>query len=333
MSIKVAVVGVGYLGQHHARIYSELTEAELVAVVDIDPVRAEEVALRYNARACRDYRDVLDGVDALSIVTPTTSHYGIALECIQKGKDLLVEKPITVSVDQANELVSEAGGRELVLQVGHLERYNPGVVAISEIVKSPRFIEAVRVSPFLNRAMDVDVTLDLMIHDIDVMLSLVNAPIRSMRAAGFSYVTEKIDDARVWVEFDNGIMAYLTASRIAQDRIRKLRVFQEHSFLELDYQNTEVLCCFNPSMGGEPFPQGNVLCDPFSVKNAGIFRENGKGCVVSTIKPAYMEPLRGELRDFIHSVVTRERPKVSGVEGREALKVALDINTLIGGGR
>jgi len=333
MAVKVAVVGVGYLGQHHARIYSELTETELVAVVDIDTVLAEEVARRYNTRAFRDYKDILDGVNALSIVTPTTSHHGIALECMRRGKDLLVEKPITVTMDQANELISEAEERELVLQVGHLERYNPGVIAISEIVNGPQFIEAVRVSPFLNRAVDVDVTLDLMIHDIDVVLSLVRAPIGSMRAAGFSYMTEKIDDARVWIEFENGVMAYLTASRIAQNKIRKLRVFQKHSHLELDYENTEVRCCFNPARGGKPYPQGDVLHDNFSLKNAGVFQENGKGCLINIIKPAYMEPLRGELQEFIRSVITRERPKVSGVEGREALKVALDINTLISGGR
>jgi predicted dehydrogenase len=333
MSVKVAVVGVGYLGQHHARIYSELTEAELVAVVDIDPERAEEVARRYETRASGDLNDVLDAVDALSIVSPTTSHYGIALECLKKGKDLLVEKPITVTIDQANELIREAGECELILQVGHLERYNPGVIALSEMIYNPRFIEAVRVSPFLKRAMDVDVTLDLMIHDIDVVLDLVNSPIRTMRAVGFSYVTEKIDDARAWIEFENNVAAYFTASRIAQEKTRKLKVYQEHSYLELNYQNTEVRHYFNPSRGREPYPQGNGSPAAPSGQNTVFSGENGKGYVIDTIKPEYMEPLRGELREFIRSVVTRERPKVSGVEGRDALRVALEINALIGDGR
>jgi predicted dehydrogenase len=331
MSVRVAVVGVGYLGQHHARIYSELTEAELVAVVDIDPERAEEVARRYETRASGDLNDVLDAVDALSIVSPTTSHYGIALECLKKGKDLLIEKPITVTIDQANELIREAGEGELILQVGHLERYNPGVIALSEMIDCPRFIEAVRVSPFLKRAVDVDVTLDLMIHDIDVVLGLVNSPIKEMRAVGFSYVTGKIDDARAWIEFENNVTACLTASRTAPKIVRKLKVYQEYAYLELNYQNTEIRHYFNPARVGKPYPRGNGSDAVSSVKNGVFSREKGEGYVEDTIKPEYMEPLRGELREFIRSVVTRERPKVSGVEGRDALRVAIEINALIGG--
>ncbi|HAM53809.1 MAG TPA: hypothetical protein DCP92_25100, partial [Nitrospiraceae bacterium] len=240
MSVKVAVVGAGYLGQHHARVYSELEDAELVGVVDTDVERAEEVAEKYGSTAYSNYRDILGNTDALSIVIPTTSHYEVTLDCIRAGKDVLVEKPITVNLDEASELIREAERMDSVLQVGHLERYNPGVIALSHMIEEPRFIEAVRVSPFLKRGDDVDVTLDLMIHDIDVILSIVPSPIKTIRAAGFSFITERIDEARAWIDFDNGTAALLTASRMAGEKQRRLKIFQPKSYMELDYQRAEI---------------------------------------------------------------------------------------------
>lgn len=325
MSVKVAVVGAGYLGQHHARVYSELDEAELVGVVDTDEERAREIAEKFGSKAYQSHKAVLDGVDALSIVVPTTSHFEIALDCIRAGKDVLIEKPMTVTLDEAAELIREADQRDRILQVGHLERYNPGVIALASMVNEPRFIEAIRVSPFLNRAIDVDVTLDLMIHDIDVILSLVPSPIKTLRATGFSLVTDKIDDARAWIEFENGTVAVLTASRIAQEKKRRLKVFQKNSYLELDYQLTEIRRYFHPSsVKGEPRPPGSQGRDPRDIRGESI-----TGCAVDTIRPEYREPLKRELQDFIRCVTIRERPKVSGTEGRDALKVALEINSFI----
>ena len=302
MAIKIAVVGAGYLGQHHARIYSELPETELVGVVDIDGERAKQVALRYGSRACQDYREILGDVDALSIVVPTTDHFDVALTCVREGKDILVEKPITATLSQADALIAEAEKMDRILQVGHLERYNPGVVALSGMIEEAGFIEAVRRSPFLNRCADVDVTLDLMIHDIDILFSLISSPVKRISAFGFSLMTEKIDEARAWMEFENGTVASLTSSRISKEKERTMKVFQKHSCLELDYQ-----------------------------KGVVEIRSRKDPATPEIIRPEYREPLKEELKDFIHCVLHRERPRVSGVEGRNALRLALEITALAGG--
>ncbi len=299
--MKVAVVGAGYLGQHHARIYSELDGVELTGVVDTDEARAREIAQKYSSRACRDYRDVIGDADALSIAVPTTDHFEIALACIRAGKDVLVEKPIAASVSQADELIREAEERNRILQVGHLERYNAGFGALSRMIKEPAFFEATRLSPFLNRNADVDVTLDLMIHDIDIILSLVSSPVKRISAFGFSLVTGKIDEARAWIEFESGSAAFLTASRIAGQKRRRLKVFQKDSCAELDYQT----CTVEILSGASPL-------EP------------------EIISQAQSEPLREELKDFIRCVEHRTRPRVSGVEGRDALRVALEINSVMG---
>ena len=315
MPVKVAVIGAGYLGQHHARVYAELHDAELVGVVDTDGDRAEAIARKFGTKAFRSHKDVLDAAEAFSIVVPTISHYEIALDCLRAGKDLLVEKPITATLDEADELIREADRKGSVLQVGHLERYNQGVIALSGMVDAPRFIEAVRVSPFLNRAADVDVTLDLMIHDIDIILGLVGSPIKTICAAGFSLVTEKIDEARAWLGFDNSAAALLTASRIARQRQRSLKVFQQNALLELDYQTAEV----RRYEGASGSPRDASLSDTPG--------ESLPGLIVETVRPEQKEPLRSELEDFLRCVITRERPKVSGVEGRNALKTVLNINS------
>jgi len=302
MALKVAVVGAGYLGQHHARIYSELPETELVGVVDIDEERATEVALRYGSRAYRDYRDILGEADALSIVVPTTDHFDVALNCVRAGKDILVEKPIAATLPQADALIAEAEKMNIILQVGHLERYNPGVIALSRMIEEPRFIETARRSPFLNRGCDVDVTVDLMIHDIDIVLSLVPSPVKRIRAFGFSLMTEKIDEARAWMEFENGTVAFLTSSRISKEKERKMKVYQKNSYIEIDYQ-----------------------------KGVLELRSRREPANPEIIRPEYSEPLKEELKDFVRCVLRRERPRVSGAEGRNALHMALEITALAGG--
>lgn len=301
MSVRVAVIGVGYLGQHHARIYSEIEDAELVAVVDTAEKRADAFAVKYGCEAYYDYRDILDKVDALSIVTPTTSHYDIALDCIKAGKDILIEKPITTNVKDADELITESEKKGCIVQVGHLERYNPAVLVASAMVREPRFIEAERLSPFLGRATDVDVTLDLMIHDVDIILSLVSSPVKEIKAVGTIVLTDKIDVAKAWIEFENGCRALFTASRLSPERQRKLKVFQKDSYILLDYQSCEIRRYFR----------------------------RGEEILFETILPENKEPLKEELRDFIRCVRERGKPKVSAIEGRDALKVALDITDMI----
>lgn len=301
MSIKVGVIGVGYLGQHHARIYSEIEGAELIALIDIDEEKAREFAEKYNCKAYSDYREILDKLDALSIVTPTISHHEIALNCLRAGKDLLIEKPITVSVAEADELISEAEKRNCIIQVGHIERYNPAVIAVSEMIDKPVFLESERLSPFSGRGTDVDITLDLMIHDIDIILSFVSSPVKEIKAKGASVLTDKIDVAKVWLEFDNGCAALATASRLSPEKKRLLKIFQKDSYISVDYQSCEVRSYFKKT--------GDISFD--------------------IIKPEKREPLKEELIDFVRCVKERKMPEVSGIEGREALKIALDITEKI----
>jgi len=301
LAVKVGVIGVGYLGQHHARIYSEIEEAELVAVVDIDREKAATLAEKYHCEAFSDYSEILSKVDAFSIVTPTTSHYKIALDCLRAGKDMLIEKPVTVTVQEADELIDEAKTRDCIIQVGHLERYNPAILAAADFFNEPLFIESERLSPFLGRATDVDVTLDLMIHDIDIMLSLIAVPVKNIRAVGAKVLTDKIDVAKAWLEFENGCMALATVGRLSPEKSRKLKVFQKDSHLVIDYQSSEIKRFFR----------------------------SGEGISAEIIKPEKKEPLKEELKDFIRCVTERKRPTVSADEGRHALKVVLEINEMI----
>ncbi len=301
MAIRVGVIGVGYLGQHHVRIYSEIEETELVAVVDIDRKKANTFAKKYKCKAYYDYRDVLNKIDALSIVTPTTTHHYIALDCLRAGKDILVEKPITVTVEEAEELISESERNNCIIQVGHLERYNPAILAASEMFNEPMFIESERFSPFLGRGTDVDVTLDLMIHDIDIMLSLIALPVKEIRAVGAQVLTDKIDVAKAWLEFENGCSALATVSRLSPEKHRRLKVFQKDSYISIDYQSSEIKRYFRTE----------------------------QGISFDIIKPEKKDPLKEELKDFISCVKERKRPKVSAIEGRNALKVVNEITDLI----
>lgn len=299
--MKVAVIGAGYLGEHHVRVLSEIEDVELYGVVDIRRDRAIEIASRFNTSAFTDYREVLSNVEALSIVTPTVSHHEIALNALREGKDIFIEKPITATVKEADELIEEAEKRGCILQVGHIERYNPAINALKDIIEAPMFLDSERVSPFLGRGSDVDVTVDLMIHDIDIILDLVCSEIKTIRAKGISVITGMIDAARVWIDFENGVTASLMASRLCNDKIRLLRVFETTStnqrVIEIDYKGSELRLV--------------------------------KKDEIETIKPEYKEPLKEELKDFVKSVRTRTPPKVTGIQARRALQIALEINSII----
>ncbi len=301
MPVRIGVIGVGYLGRHHVRIYSELKDAELVAVADINSMRSEDIAKTYGCKSFTNYADILGECDALSIVTPTSTHHKIAIECLKAGKDVLIEKPITESIDEAREIIEEAEKNNLLLQVGHLERYNQGIIAAEELIKEPKFIESERLSPFLGRGTDVDVTLDLMIHDIDIVMSIVKSRLKEIRAVGEAVLTEKIDVAKVWLEFENGCKALITASRLSPEKQRKLRVFQKDAYISIDYQSQEVRRYF----------------------------KTGSDISFDVIKPESKEPLKEELRDFVYCSMHRKRPRVSGIEAMNALDVVLRITEVL----
>jgi predicted dehydrogenase len=310
--INVGVIGVGYLGQHHARIYSELGSElgniRLVGIVDTDRNRAGEISDKYGCEVFGDYRDILGRVDALSIVTPTTMHYRTALDCIKAGKDILIEKPITATVEEADKLIDAADKAGTIIQVGHLERFNPVFPAACSLVDKPVFIETERLSPFLGRGIDVDITLDLMIHDIDIIRALLKGSdskipdVKDMKATGVKVLTDNIDIAMAWLEFSNGVQALMKASRVSFEKSRKLKIFQNDSYLLVDYQNMEM---------------------------KRFYKKGSDEIIQETINIEKKEPLKEELKDFAECVISRRRPVVSASEGRDALKIALQIGEKI----
>ena len=301
--VKVAVIGVGHLGQHHARIYAELPGVDLAAVADISEGRRREVAARLRVPAVADYQSLLGKVDAVSVAVPTAIHHEIARAFLLAGSDVLVEKPITRTLAQADDLVAVAGRAGRILQVGHSERYNGAVQALATQVKDPGFIEVHRMGPFPGRGTDVDVVLDLMIHDIDIILTLVKSPVTSVSAVGVPVVSDQVDIANARVEFASGCVANITASRVTGERVRKIRVFQRDTSFVLDYANQE-LHLFRQVDGEGP----------------------GKSRLARIEVPvARVEPLRQELLDFVASVRTRRPPMVSGEAGREAVALATQI--------
>jgi predicted dehydrogenase len=311
--LRAGVIGVGYLGQHHARIFSELQGVKLAAVVDPDGQRASEIARKYGCAAFTDYRDALDAVDAFSIVTPTTLHYDVALGCILAGKNVLIEKPITATIEEADALIAAADKAGVMVQVGHLERFNPAVAALYPLIGEPRFFEASRLSPFLGRGIDVDIPLDLMIHDLDIILSLISHAAQKktidgipslpveVRATGFNVMTETIDMAKAWLEFDGGIQALVSASRHSQIKARTLKIYQEDSYLFVDYQNMELA--------------------RFSRQGGAVVRE--------ALPVEKKEPLKEELEDFARCIGSGTKPRVCALQGRNALKLALQIGETI----
>jgi len=301
--VRVAVVGVGHLGQHHARIYAELPGIELVAVVDIAEARRLEVGGRLRVPALADYRDLLGKVDAVSVAVPTLDHHGIARDFLRAGCDVLVEKPMTRTLAEADDLVATAATNGRILQVGHSERYNGAVQALEREVQDPGFIEVHRMGPFPGRGTDVDVVLDLMIHDIDIVLTLVKSPVKAVSAVGVPVVSDQVDIANARIEFASGCVANLTASRVSGERLRKIRVFQRDTSFVLDYAAQE-LHLYRQTPGDGP---------------------GGSRLARVDIPVARVEPLRQELTDFVDSVRTRRPPMVSGEAGREAVAVAARI--------
>jgi predicted dehydrogenase len=318
----VAVVGVGSFGRNHARVYHELQKqelgVELVAVVDSNAVKAQAVAAQFGCKALTSVEELAERVDAASVAVPTVHHLSVAASLMAAGVDVLIEKPLASSLLEADELVRLAAANQRVAQTGHLERFNPAVRATVPLLTRPMFFEVHRLSVFTPRSLDVDVVLDLMIHDIDVVLSFVNSPVREIRAVGLAVVTGKVDIANVRLEFETGCVANFTASRISTERVRKLRFFQPHEYVSVDYGRQDVL-------------QLRVMQqEKFSLEQLMGFAGSPGGSPipgVSMNKPPVQqeEPLRAELKSFLDAVRARSKPVVSLEDGRKALKVALEI--------
>jgi predicted dehydrogenase len=297
--LRLAVIGVGYLGRQHARILSSLPDAELVAVVDTNRARAEEIAAAHGTRAFSDYREVVDQVDAVTIAVPTRLHHEIAVACLSAGIPVLVEKPMARSPAEAEAMIAAARQADVALAVGHTERFNPAVVAARPLLTAPRFIEVHRLGTFPERSLDIDVVFDLMIHDLDVVLSLVKSEAESMEAVGVPVLTGRVDIANARVRFANGCIANLTASRISRERVRKIRFFQPAAYLSIDYAAQKVeLWRLVKTEGRMPSIQGG---------DVDVVNE---------------EPLKRELADFVAAVRARRAPEVTGEDGLRALALA-----------
>ena len=307
--LKCAVVGTGYLGKFHAEKYSSLPDCELVAVVDINEEAAKAVAHQYGAMALTDYQPLLGEVDAVSIVVPTTLHHAVSKDFLNSGAHVLVEKPITVTVAEADELIEIANRKNVILQVGHLERFNPAVLGLEDSDEKPLFIESHRLSPFNPRANDVSVVLDLMIHDIDIILALVGSEVERIDASGTAVLTSGIDIANARLVFKSGCVANVTASRISMKMERKMRMFRPSSYVSIDFQN-RVLTKHRTGQK-EMFPG-----IPEIVTEESVF-ENG-------------DALLEEIRHFVNCIQTGTNPLVSGEAGKRALETALEISKLLG---
>jgi len=307
--LRCAVIGAGYLGKFHAEKYARLSETcELVAVVDIDESTAQRVAAPYGARALTDYRALLGEVDAVSVVVPTTWHHAVARDFLAAGCHVLVEKPIAVTLDEADDLIDTARHHQRLLQVGHLERFNPAVLALGAQQDAPRFIESHRLSPFNPRANDVSVVLDLMIHDIDIILALVDAEVVRIDASGAPVLTQDIDIANARLVFANGCVANVTASRISMKVERKMRLFMTNRYVTIDFQHRALVCYRTGDK--EMFPG-----IPEIVSEESVFA-NG-------------DPLFEEIKHFVDCVRHHTPPLVPGEAGRRALATALDIGRLL----
>ena len=300
-ALRLAVIGVGHLGRHHARILSTMEGVTLSAVVDTLPERAAEIASASNTRALTDYRDLIGEVDAVVVAVPTELHAEVAVPFLDKGTPVLVEKPMSRSLADADRMLAAARASGAMIAVGHTERHNPAVAVALRLVSAPRFIEVHRLSAFPDRSLDIDVVFDLMIHDLDVILAIVKSEVTSIEAVGVPVLTPKYDIANVRLRFASGCIANITASRISKDRVRKIRFFQPDAYLSVDYASQEVEGWRLVRKEPRPDIQGGAI---------PVERD---------------EPLRRELADFVRAVRDRSAPLVDGEEGRRALVLAAEI--------
>ncbi|HZP25001.1 MAG TPA: Gfo/Idh/MocA family oxidoreductase [Terriglobales bacterium] len=322
--LRVGVIGCGAFGRNHARVYRELAAdasegIELAGIADTDFARAQAAAREFGTRAFRSVEELIDaGVDAVSVAVPTIAHLAVARELMRRGVDVLVEKPLATTVAEADELIALATEHGRVAQTGHLERFNPAVRATLPLLTQPMFFEVHRLSVFTPRSLDVDVVLDLMIHDLDVVLSFVKSPVKEVRAVGLPILSPKVDIANVRLEFESGCVANFTASRVSTERIRKLRFFQPHQYVSLDYSRQDVLV-----LTVEDAPAQAPEFDPFNP--AAVAASAFPSITPYKPKVEQQEPLRAELSSFLRAVRERSTPEVTLQDGRRALAAAVQI--------
>jgi predicted dehydrogenase len=303
--IRVAVVGVGEFGRNHVRVYGELAGVELVGIVDQNSERARKTAQEFDTKTFQSIDELQGKVDAATVAVPTVAHAEVGCQLMQMGIDVLVEKPMARTVAEADRLVESAAKHNRILQVGHVERFNPAVLAVEQVVKRPLFFEVHRLGVFTPRSLDVDVIFDLMIHDLDILLALVKEKVTEVKAVGIPVLTEKVDIAHARLEFEGGAVANVTASRVSTERVRKMRFFQEREYISLDYARRDALRVGVKRPGPEPEFAFEKLAAPA------------------------IEPLRAELESFVEAVRTRIAPKTDGAAGRAALKLASQVMTSI----
>jgi predicted dehydrogenase len=302
--LRVGVVGTGYLGQYHTEKYARMPDVELVGVADLNRPVAESVAQEFGTQAFFDHMDLLEAVDAVSIVVPTSDHFAVSKDFLAHDVDVLIEKPMTTTLEEADELIEFADSKGLIIQVGHLERFNPAVVALRDIAKEPLFIESHRLSFYKERATDVSVVLDLMIHDIDIISNFVRSEIKNIHAAGIPVITDQVDIANARLEFANGCVANVTASRVSMKTERKIRLFQRDAYISVDFANHEItLVRQNEEIQDSLIP----------------------GMEIKQLQFAKGDALEDELKSFVQAVTHREVPEVNGQVGRDALKIALNV--------
>jgi predicted dehydrogenase len=306
--LRIGVVGAGYLGKFHAQKYYRMPDVDLVGIVDTNTDQGKKVAQENQTTYFPDHRSLFGKVDAVSIAAPTPVHYSIAKDFLANDVDVLIEKPITSLLDDADDLIQLADSKGLILQVGHLERFNPAVLALDGKIDQPRFIESHRLSIFQGRCTDVSVVLDLMIHDIDLILNLVRSELKTVNAAGISVISGNVDIANARLEFLNGAVANVTASRISAKNERKLRLFQKDAYISIDFANHQI-----------------TLVHPDASQSGGII----PGMKIEQLRFDKSDALDDELKSFVHAVKHRQHPLVTGKMGRDALKTALSIMSQI----
>jgi predicted dehydrogenase len=319
--IKVGVIGVGHLGKHHARVYYQIPEAQLMGVYDIDLEKAQKVAKEFDTEWFENLSDLLERIDAVSLVVPTTYHHSLACKILSQGKNLLIEKPITETVEQAEELISIAKAKNRILQVGHIERFNPAFKSIENLKLDPKFIESHRLAQFDPRGTDVAVILDLMIHDLDLILNLVKSPVKRIEAAAVSVISDSEDIANARLTFENGCVANITASRISARPLRKMRLFQKNSYISLDFlqKSVEIYKLVDANFIPKEEKEKKSV-----VGNIPI-GEVGKTIIYEKPEIKTEDMLTSEIESFLNAVKSKTHPKVSGEDGKRALEVALEI--------
>ena len=324
MSIKpinIGVVGVGHLGIHHVKHYATIPDVNLLGIYDPDIKRSSYVSKKYKTVPFQSLKKLIENADALSIVTPTPNHYNTARLCIENKKHVFIEKPITVSLEEANKLLNLSKNNSTIIQVGHIERLNPALMALEPYNINPKFIEIQRLAPYTVRGTDVPVVLDKMIHDIDILLSLVKSEVNSLEATGMSIITNSLDMAHARIKFKNGTTASLMSSRIAQNDVRKIKLFQKdlYSTIDLLKGRTEIY-----KITQEKSYKSDIL-------KSADFHRNGKKQFISYMRPDIKkhDALELELRNFSNSILGKEKPIVDGKSGADALAIALDIQAII----